>query len=82
MLDGVSCVVLFFLPMANWVKMLDTGPNDPLHKCAVRIWWMRTGMESISALPCNPNRGHGLAGTVTSNKTNRAIYNTPAKIGV
>jgi hypothetical protein len=75
-------VELFFFPMANWVKMLDTGLNDPSHKCSVRILWIRTGMEWISALLCNPNLGHDVDGMAISNKINRAIHNVPAKIGV
>jgi hypothetical protein len=56
--------------MTNWVKILDTGPNDPSYKCSVRILWIRTGMEWISALLCNPNPGHDMDGTAVSNKIN------------
>jgi hypothetical protein len=68
--------------MANWVKTLDTGLNDPSHKCFVRILCIRTGMEWISALLSNPNLGDDVDGTAISNKINRAIHNAPAKMGV
>jgi hypothetical protein len=82
MFDGDWCVLLNFFPMANWVKMLDVGENEPSHKCDWRNVWILSDTDSTSALLFNPNSGHGSDGTATSNIINRLIHNIPAKMGV
>jgi hypothetical protein len=63
--------------MANWLKMLNVGENDSLHKCLLRICLMRFGTSEILFRLCNI--GYAFAGTATFNIINRLIYKTAAK---
>jgi hypothetical protein len=68
--------------MANCVKMLDVGENDPSHKCNRRNSWILADTDSTSSLLSNLNSGHGSDGTAISNMIKRLIHNMPAKMGV
>jgi hypothetical protein len=68
--------------MANWLKILDTGDHDPLHKYYCCIVRTRSGTDAIASLGFNPISGYSRAGTAISNMINRTIYNIRPKIGV
>ena len=67
-------------PIANWLKILDIGENNPLYKCFLQIFLIRSSTKLILSLLYNI--GHGLAGMATSNIIKQLIYNTPAKMGI